>query len=431
MTGKIIPIIFCLMFICSCGRKQENAITFSVGGAPRELEFWETLVKQFETESGIKVEIMRQPTDTDQRRQGLVIPLKSKKKNPDVFLMDVAWIAQFAASGWLEELGAYVEKDKLDTGVFFKRVLDLADNYDGKLVALPVYVDGGLLYYRKDLLKKHGYNQPPQTWQQLVDYSLAIQKAERESNAGFYGFVWQGAQYEGLICDFLEFAASGGGGIAFKKEGGGARIILDTPPNRKAVQFMQDLIRKYQVSPPNTFTEMKEEEVRTFFEQGNALFERNWPYAWALHIAEDSPVRDKTGIAPLPHFENGESVSTLGGWHIGISRYSGAKEESFKFLKFIVSRNTQKDLALALGWNPARRDVYRDKEVAEKLPHFAALSKIFENARPRPNVPYYTLISEIFQRNINAALSGKTSPETALSLAQKEAQEIVDRYEQK
>ena len=424
----IILILLCFVFfILSCAREEKNIICFSVGGAPNEIDFWEKLVAQFELQSGIKVKILRQPTDTDQRRQGLVVPLRSKKKDPDVFLMDVAWIAQFAASGWLEPLDSYVKEDNLNLEVFFSKVVNLADKYNGELIALPVYVDGGLLYYRKDLLKKYGYDKSPQTWEELLDYSLKIQENERKSNPNFYGFVWQGAQYEGLICNFLEFAGSNRGGITITDN----KIFLDTPENRQALQFMYDLIHKYKVSPSNTFTEMREEEVRIFFQQGNALFERNWPYAWALHQNKDSNVRNKVGIAPLPHFPSGRSVSTLGGWHIGISKYSNRKQQSFEFIKFVTSYDTQKKLAIELGWNPARKDVYEDKELLRKLPHFAYLRPVFENAQPRPNLPYYTQISEVMQQYINAALAGKLPVNTALQKAEKEAQKIIERYEKK
>lgn len=422
---KYVLIVLCVMILLmGCGDKGERIVTFAVGGAPAELDFWEILLQEFENESGTKVRILRQPTDTDQRRQGLVIPMKSRKRDPDIFLMDVAWLAQFAASGWLEELDTYVQKERVDLGSFFSKVVNLADKYEGRLVALPVYVDGGLLYYRKDLLREHRIMGPPRTWSRLLEYSLRVQKAVRRKNPQFCGFVWQGAQYEGLVCNFIEFAGSNGGGILFKE----GRVILNTPANIEAAQFMHDLINTHKISPLNTFTEMKEEEVRTAFQRGDALFERNWPYAWSLHQREDSKVKGRVGIVPLPHFPSGKSVSTLGGWHIGISRYSDVKPESFELLKFIVSRGVQKRLALELGWNPGLRDVYTDSDVIEKLPHFVRLREVFENAQPRPNVPYYTQISEVIQRYVSKILAGELSPKDALEAAEREAQKVVERY---
>lgn len=189
-----------------------------------------------------------------------------------------------------------------------------------------------------------------------------------------------------------------------------------------------DLIHIQKISPPNIFTEMKEEEVRTFFQQGDALFERNWPYAWSLHQNDDSAVKGKVGLASVPHFAGNKSASTLGGWHIGISKFSDAKDLSWEFVKFTVSYETQKKLAMKLGWNPGRKDIYKDREIKQKFPHFSYLGNIFENLTPRPNLPYYTQISEIMQKHINSALSGKTNPETALKEAELEINNSIKRY---
>ncbi len=415
-----ITLVF-LIFVAGCGTKPAELV-FAVGGAPNELDFWETLAADFRKDTGINVRILRQPTDSDQRRQGILIPLKAGKNDPDVFLMDIAWIPQFAASGWLRDLDA-AGSGPMDTAPFWKKIIDRSDRHDGKLVALPVYVDAGLLYYRKDLLKKYGASKPPATWEELIAVSLKAQAGMRGSDPGFYAFAWQGAQYEGLVCDFLEFAGAQGG---IRTEGG--RIAVATPENAKALGLMRDLVNKYKISPPNTYTEMKEEEVRLFFQKGSALFERNWPYAWSLHQADGSPVRDKTGICPLPGFAGSGSVSTLGGWHIGMSKYSDVPENAALFIKYVLSKKVQKELSIKLGWNPARRDVYSDPDVLKVHPHFTQLRRIFDNAAPRPGLPYYTQVSEALQRHLNAAVSGSEEPAAALEAAQKEIDAVAARY---
>lgn len=411
--------------VLSCSREQ-GGITLMIGGAPAELDYWEDLLTGFSKETGIEVELMRQPTDTDQRRQSLIVPLKAGEGDPDVFLMDIVWIGQFAASGWLESLEPMIAADHFDTSPFFSRVIELADTYEGKLVALPVYVDAGLLYYREDLLQEYGYTSPPETWADLVRMAVEIQRAQRMTNPEFWGFVWQGAQYEGLVCTFLEFATAAGGGLMDRS----GALTIDRPENVSALGFMRDLIATFEVSPPNTFTEMKEEEVRSVFQGGNALFERNWPYAWSLHQEEGSPVRGLVGISLLPEFSGGRHAATLGGWHVGISRSSDNKGDAWTLVKYIVSRKVQLGFALNLGWNPARQDLYDAPEILEAAPHLVKLRDIFEAAAARPNVPYYSLLSREIQQRVNAALSGAVTPGEALEAAQQGGLEIVERYRQ-
>jgi multiple sugar transport system substrate-binding protein len=196
-----------------CSQEKSKTLQFAIGGAPNEFDVWEELIREFERNTGIEVDLLHQSTDTDQRRQSLVIPLEAHRSDPDIFLMDVAWLGQFAASGWLEPLDEYIRKSDIEVSGFFRNVVDGADRFNGQLMALPVYVDGGLLYYRKDLLSRYGYSRPPQTWNELEKIAGHVQEKERKTNPNFYGFVWQGAQYEGLICNFIEYAASNNGGI--------------------------------------------------------------------------------------------------------------------------------------------------------------------------------------------------------------------------
>ncbi len=418
---KAVVFLSVLLIMTGCATKPK--LTLMVGGASNELDQWGKVVSAFEKKTGIDVTLIRQASDTEQRKQSILVALRGKKSDPDVMLMDVAWVGQIAAAGWLEPLDIY---KNIDTSKFFQSVLKLADTYDDHLVALPVYVDGGLLYYRKDLLKKYGFKNPPTTWNELLTQALTVQKEEKKKNENFWGFVWQGAQYEGLICDALEYFASAGGGFLDKN----GKPVLDSPANEKALQFMVNLVQKYHISPPNTYTDMKEEEVRMLFQNGDALFERNWPYAYALHNATNSAVRGKFDIAPLPAFKGGKSASTLGGWHIGVSKYSEQKENAVKLVAFITSYAIQKQLSLALGWNPGRTDVYDDAEIQKKNPYLKKLKTVFEGAVPRPSLPYYSELSQSWQKNINAALSGKVSVKDALSNAQKETKMVIEEYAQ-
>jgi len=405
---------------------HEKKLTFWIGGAPQEVDYWETLVGEFERTSGITVDLIRQPSSTDQRKQGLVISLAAEQPDPDVFLMDIVWLQQFFQSGWLQPLDPFFKPDGFSIAPFFKGVVDRVDRFEGHYYALPVFLDIGLLYYRKDLLKKYGFSKPPRTWGDLLRQALKIQAGERSDNPGFNGFLWQGAQYEGLVCTFLEFSASNGGGIM--QDG---HVRLNRGANAEALQFMQALIQKYGISPLNTYTDMREEEVRRAFQRGDALFERNWLYAWNLHQSDGSAVKGNIGMTALPHFEEGQSVAALGGWHIGISRHSDRPAEAWDLVRFILSRASQKKLVLNLGWYPGRSDIYTDPDVLTKMPYAGLLQEIFSRAVSRPNLPYYDQVSDIIQRTVNGCLAGKQSPAAALRRMQSEIDHIEDIYANK
>lgn len=405
---------------------HEKKLTFWIGGAPQEVDYWEALVDEFERTSGTTVDLIRQPTSTDQRKQGLVLSLEAEQPDPDVFLMDIIWLEQFIRSGWLQALDPFFGPDGFSIDPFFSGVVEAVDRFAGHYYALPVFLDIGVLYYRKDLLKKYGYSGPPRTWRDLLRQALEIQAGERSGNPGFNGFLWQGAQYEGLVCTFLEFTASNGGGIMQDGD-----IRLDRGANAFALQFMQDLIRKYGISPPNTYTDMREEEVRRAFQRGDALFERNWLYAWNLHQRSGSAVKGNIGLTALPHFEGGQSVAALGGWHIGISRHSDLSAKAWELVRFILSHASQKKLVLNLGWYPGRSDIYADPDVLKQMPYAGLLQEIFSRAVTRPDLPYYDQVSDVIQRYVNGCLAGKRPPAAALRRMQSEIDHIAGIYAHK
>jgi multiple sugar transport system substrate-binding protein len=419
-TLVAMTLLFCLFVLAGCEHGEVQKVVFAVGGAPAELAFWEEVVRDFNAERGAQVELLRRPADTEQQRQGLIIALKAGMTTPDVFLMDVAWLGLFAASDWLAPL------EQVDRSAFFAQILDLVDMHAGNLVALPVYLDAGLLYYRKDLLQRFAIPHPPETWQELLEQATTIQDAMRQSHANFYGFIWQGSQYEGLITNFQEFAGAQGGFIVEPEQP--PRIVLDQPQNRVALHFMHDLIWKDKISPVFTYTEMQEEETRLLFQTGGALFERNWPYAWALHQSPDSPVRGKVGVALPPAPTGGQRTSSLGGWHIGVSKFSQAKPLARAFVQYVCSYPVQKRMVLRLGWNPGRRDLYTDAEILQRAPHLPVLQKALEIATPRPLLPYYPQLSVIAQRHINGVLAGRENVSTALPAADQEIATLLERY---
>lgn len=410
-------IIICILTLTGCGQKR--SLTFMTGGTPNDFVFWEEVINDFKEETGIEVTLIRSATQTELRKQQIFIALRGHKSNPDVMVMDIAWIGQLAASEWLEPLDSY----DIDTSIFFNNIITLADMHKNHIIGLPLYVDAGLLYYRKDLLEKYGYSSPPETWKQLSDMAVHIQKKERKHSPDFWGYVWQGAQYEGLVCNALEMFTSAGGGFFNDKN----QLNLDSEENIRALQKMADFINKEKISPPNTYTDMKEEEARLLFHNGNALFQRNWPYAGILHDKEGSAVKGLFGTAVLPHFEGGRSAATLGGWHIGISKYSDRKQDAADFIKYITSYEVQKGLAVKLGHNPGREDVYNSDEL--KSTYLGALKEVLLTAVPRPVVPYYSQVSLILQKYINSAIAGERNPEDALKQAQVEIEEIIKTYE--
>ena len=281
-------------------------------------------------------------------------------QSPDVdaYLIDVIWPGIAAAHA--DDLKKYVTEE--ETKQYFPRIIE-NNTVGGQLVALPLFTDAGILYYRTDLLDKHGFTQPPQTWEDLTDMAKKIQEGERKAGKlDFQGFVFQGAAYEGLTCDGLEWIYSYNGGTIIDQKG---NITINNPNAIKALDLAKSWVGTI---APRGVTVYQEEQARNLFQGANAAFMRNWPYAYALGNAPESPISGKLAVTVLPKGgADGRHAATLGGWQLMVSKYSKNPEAAADLVRFLCSAEVQKKQALDLSNLPNAR---RSTKTKRYLPSF-------------------------------------------------------------
>lgn len=279
-----------------------------------------------------------------------------------------------------------------------------------RLVGMPWYTDAGLLYYRKDLLSQYG-RPVPKTWEELIETAELIQRKERAAGKMLHGYVFQGRAYEGLTCNALEWAASYNGGTIVRTDG-----LVDVRNSGliQSLQMARQLVTR--VSPPGVLN-YNEEDTRGVFQNGNAVFMRNWPYAWGLMNKGDSAVRGRVGVAPLPAGGlQGRPAATLGGWSLGVSRYTRFPKEAADLVLYMTSAEIQKKRAIEAAFNPTRPALYADPEIERANPFMLQLRDVFASAVARPSTvtaTRYPRVSQQFWDAVHASISGRTSPEEA------------------
>jgi trehalose/maltose transport system substrate-binding protein len=276
-----------------------------------------------------------------------------------------------------------------------------------------MFTDAGLLYYRSDLLEKHGES-VPETWEALTATAEKIQQAEREAgNDKFWGFVWQGRAYEGLTCDALEWVASHNGGTIVELDG---KISINNPQAATAIAQAKGWVDG--ISPPGVLN-YSEEEARGVFQSGNAMFMRNWPYAWSLSQTADSPVNGKVGTAPLPKGgDDGRHAATLGGWQLSVSNYSENQEAAVQLALHLASEEVQKLRAVDLSLLPTIESMYEDPDILNANPFFGDMKAVLASAVARPSTvtgPRYNQLSSEFFNAVFTVLSGTKTAEQSLA----------------
>lgn len=341
-----------------------------------------------------QVTFKEQSDQADQQHDDLVQNFQAKNANYDVVDVDVVWTAEFAAKGWLTPL---TDTMKIDTSALLPATVKTA-TYNKVLYAAPQTSDGGMLYYRTDLVKT-----PPKTWDEMMGM-CGIAKAK-----GIACYAGQFAKYEGLTVNAAEVINGAGGAILASD---GTTPTLTTKAANSGLGLLVAAFKDGNI-PAEAIT-YQEEQGRTAFESGKLMFLRNWPYVYSLAKTDGSSVvKDTFAVAPLPGL-SGTGASTLGGHNAAISVYSKHKATAHDFLEFLESAETQKFFATQGSLAPVRADLYDDPALIAQLPYLPTLKEAILSAVPRPVTPFYPAVTKAIQDNAYAALKGDKSVDQAL-----------------
>ncbi len=385
--------------LSATSQAQAEELTISCGAVGAELTLCQEGVAAWEEKTGHSVDVVSTPNSSTERLSLYQQILSANSSDIDVMQIDVVWPGLLANHllDLREVLGDDAAAGHFDTIVTNNTI-------DDRLVAMPWFTDAGVLYYREDLLEQYGH-EVPSTWQSLTEIAREIKEAERAAgNDRMQGYVFQGRAYEGLTVNALEWVASFGGGTVVETDG---EISINNERAAEALDLAASWIGDIS---PNGVLNYTEEEARGVFQGGNAVFMRNWPYAWTLTQSDDSDVRGKVGVTQLPAGgENGQSAAGLGGWNLAVSRYSEHPELAADLVAFLTGEEEQKRRAIQASYNPTIDALYQDDEVLEAVPFFGTLYDTFVNAVARPSAPTgdaYGRVSNAFFSTAHEVLSG-------------------------
>lgn len=413
---------FLILFIASIATIQflilpaltQQPVTIQVLMSALEATQWQPFVDDFEQQNpDINLEIREGPRATDAVEDLYSSAFLLGDSPYDLVYLDIVWVPKFAAAGWLMPLSDRISEDELSE--FLQGDVN-GGRYNGELYRMPFRSDGGMLYYRTDLLEQGGY-EPPETFNELMQISQALQ----QQTGVEWGYIWQGKQYEGLSAMFVEILEGFGG---FWVNPDTLEVGLDQPEAIEAVNFLLNTIEKG-VSPPGVTT-YTEEETRRLFQNGKAVFLRNWPYVYDLASQPgESDIAGEFAIKPMVHQPSHSSGACQGGWGLGISKSTKHPDEAWKVIEFFNRPDVQKQFSLANGYAPALKSLYNDPELVAKYSYFPQLLEVLERAVLRPPIAQYAQTSDILQRYLSAAITQTMTPEQAMNRAAQESRRLL------
>ena len=411
--------------LVSCNHTSTDAVTTPpvitfMGWGPatqRELAMDRSVLEQFTQKTGIRVDFISGPESMTERLELYHRYLAARSSTPDVYYIDVVWPAVLA--GEVVDLNQYLAKeagDQLETQV-------QNDTVGGRLTSMPFNTELGVLYYRADLLRKYGYRNPPATWDELEKIAARIQAGERAGgNEDFWGYVWQGAAYEGLTCNALEWQVSYGGGNVIEPD---RSITVNNPRTIEAIQMARRWIGT--ISPPSVVA-FKEQDSRNVLHAGNAAFERDW--LWR-QFSEESLIPNSKAMIAIGLLPGGPArrASTLGGQSLAISKYSKHPREAAELIRYLTSHDEQLSLWKKHAMLPTRREFYASPEYLQDRPGVAQLWKELGSvAVVRPSTVsgmHYDEVSRAYFSSVHSVLAGEKDAGEAIAELQAKLESIT------
>ncbi len=334
-----------------------------------------------ESEGRYRIELTPLPTDADQQRSQLVRRLAARDHDIDLIGMDVIWVPEFAAAGWIlpwrGENARRASAGRLQAPLATARFRDT-------LRAVPLTTNIQLLWYRTDRV-----SHSPRTWDEMIRMAEAL---------GDSGTIEaQGRRYEGLTVFFTSMLASAGGRIL---EPGDTAVALPEGPTRRALGVMQRLATSSASDP--TLSTSSEDQGRLAFESGRATFMVNYTYVWPSAHSDAPHVARNMGWAPWPAVSpDRPSHVTIGGIDVGVGAFTRHPKLAFQAALCLASTKSQRLDVTRGGLPPTDSALYDEPDVREVFPFGDLLRRTLGGAVQRARTPFYTDVSLAVMRTIH------------------------------
>jgi multiple sugar transport system substrate-binding protein len=386
VTASLLAALLVALLAAACGTEDE--------GAARELQWYvnpddggqaEIAARCTEKAAGrYRIATALLPRSASDQREQLLRRLAAEDSSIDLMSLDVVFVPEFAEAGFLAPIPEG-EASELTDGVVEPAVR--AATWQGRLVAVPMWANTQLLWYRKSVVRRAGIDlSKPMTWDRIIDAARATDTT----------VAVQAQRYEGYTVLVNALIESAGGHI-IENPGANAdelELGIDTPAGEAATDVLGEL-GSGGVGGPSIST-ADEEAARTLFQGPSGGFMVNWPYVWrAANAAVEegslsADVLADIGFTRYPRVQpDAASRPPLGGIDIGIGAWSRHPDLALEAARCITSLENQTAYFLREGNPAARAEVFSAPSVVEAFPMAALLRTSLEGAAPRPQTDVY------------------------------------------
>lgn len=368
---------------------------------------WEQQIHEFEMETGIQVELIQM--SWDEVADKVLTDLAAGGTTYDVIEFDNGWVAKFAAADWVVPLNEFASEEYLDS--LLGGLLDTF-THDGQVLGIPWNNDTRFFFYNGEILKQAGIEEPPRTWDQVVEQALRLKE---------HGIAYPIAEYwnqEWALANSIAFYLYSFGANYIDNQG---NITIDKSPAVDALEFMVKMIRDLEIVDPSSVTLSQEAAADLFYKGSSAFFFQGPPvtYTYANDPEYSSVIGQVEAASWLPALDPELQTTLTLPEAFAIPRGSQNKEAAWMFIEYMISPERDKERAIALGSLPLFKELYEDEELLALYPYWEQFGEQSAKARPLLQVEWYDELVHVTIVAVQKALLGMVTPQEA-------ANEIAD-----
>jgi len=395
-----------------CGTAAGDGVTLRFWAMGREGEVVQELVRDFERENpGVRVRVQQIPWSAAHEK---FLTAYVGDATPDIAQMGNTWMSEFAALGALEPLSLSPGTSTVAESSYFKGIWD-TNVIDGVPLGVPWYVDTRLIFYRRDLFARAGYDRMPDTWGEWRKALLAV---KRRAGPNGYALFLPPNEYEPLLVMGL------GTGSPFLSENG-TRGAFSEPRFRRAFDFYAGLYRD-SLSPPlrnNEIANIYQEFARGYFA---AYITGPWNLGEFASRLPDS-LQDAWATAPMPGPDGPASGASLaGGASLVVFRGSKHKAEAWRLVEFLSRPDQQLRFYHLTGDLPARLEAWRDTALTSD-PRIRAFGEQLTRTVSMPKVPEWELIANRLRDYAERVVRGGEPADSTLAELDRDVSRLLEK----
>ncbi len=324
----------------------------------------------------------------------------------DVVEFDNGWVAKWTNAGWITPLDEFMPAGYTDGMV--PGLVDLFSGSDKKLYGIVWNNDTRFFYYNKKMLTDAGITQPPATWDELIEQSKTIQAKKLAK----YGFAAPWKAEWALANEFHFWAYTYGGKVVDKK----GYFDFQTDPNTLAALTMMKRFLDEGIVDPASLTYDQEAAMNLFLKGETAFLPQGLAGFMAYVNNPDlSMVKGQIAVGQVPGARKGLSAALTLPEALAIPKNSKNKENAWKFIKFMTSRESDKKLAEEIGVLPIWIDLFGDKDLVKKYPYWVDFKDQMKTAKGLSTITWYDDFVDKCITETQKYLSGKGTAKDALN----------------